>query len=133
MLDIALKHCIYEVCIDTLFTSIRRNFHKAHRIKKGDRIGRILERDVLPAEFYDCIVTSVKGDYIDITYDKAMVYSHGRWHEDKGDIENKHKYYKKKFEGKEYYVWEPGSHRPDIKGFRNQWSHLDIYRIEIYD
>ena len=67
MIKIALKHWIYEKCIDVLFEGICRNFAFLNRnilgkIKVGDRFHEILVLDngsIIDTKYFNAIVTNV--------------------------------------------------------------------------
>jgi hypothetical protein len=137
MIDIALKHYIYDLCIDVLFNGFARNFKKVFRIKVGDKFNLLVQNNLSRSEFYDVTVTKVykdkQRDLIDIRYGKALFFSTEAWFKDdpemkKSYIADGHKFYKKIHNGKKHDIWEVAG---NIEDKQNTWSFLDIYRIEI--
>ena len=67
MIKIALKHWIYEKCIDVLFKTINNNFllgHKVNEFKVGDKFEYIVIKDSNPGyliRMYDCTITENMG------------------------------------------------------------------------
>ena len=78
MIDIALKHWIYELCIDQLFNGIQKNFtfttRDIYTCKKGDTFRKIVAyadldmgdgRGTAFYTFTDCVITQNKGRWLD--------------------------------------------------------------------
>ena len=72
MIKIALKHFIYEKCIDVIFNAIINNFKTPttwHKMKVGDRFNyiTIFESPVSRTVYYGPEVVMVENDYFVIS------------------------------------------------------------------
>ena len=82
MLKTAIKHYIYELCINIFFDNIEKNFvllnkkqsinSKRNQIKVGDYYKSIYEIDVFEEDFYrhfyNCSIVKVAKDYFQFLY-----------------------------------------------------------------
>ena len=82
MLDIALKHCIYEACIDVLFDKVEHNFSNvSDRFNIGDCFFRmstvsmeITTRAKVMYIFFDVKINYIEDRGIGITFSKYNVH-----------------------------------------------------------
>jgi len=84
MIKVALKHWIYEVCIEQVFNGIAKNFNSVIRsYKKGDKFSRLIVKDytVHSINVYDnisihnCDINSLISFY----YEKRVLYKANKY------------------------------------------------------
>jgi hypothetical protein len=84
MIDIALKHFIYDICIDVVFSKICNNFNfnlvDPIKLKKGDTCSSIhistlyYGGDKGHDEYYGCWIIDVSSTLIKFTYSSGKEY-----------------------------------------------------------
>jgi hypothetical protein len=65
MIGIALKHFIYDICIDQVFNGIEKNFVQCNRrlsiVRVGDKFRKIVVMNKYEYHCYDCTVHVIAG------------------------------------------------------------------------
>jgi hypothetical protein len=89
MIDTAIKHFIYEICIDTIFLAVRKNFVKPKIPLPTFRIGdfykyiEMLDFNNVTGKFYDITITDIEIECNQIGFDA----DHGVIEKPNGDVD----------------------------------------------
>lgn len=77
MIKVAIKHYIYDYCIDLVFSGIKNNFMKIpiEKIKVGDKYQLIVEQIGETLYYhYDCVIIEIDNSRFGVYYEKFEVY-----------------------------------------------------------